>query len=164
MYSVEEIKENYKSFSDSKIENIARNESKGLRKEILGILKNKIEKRNLDKRLITWVEAETNTLTDFEKKKVYEKIHRLNCPNCGSKHSNLRGHKFKTIISFIIFSNQIEKNRIFCNSCAKNKRVKSFLTTVIFGWWSIKGLFLTPYTIITEIIITLFTKGKSVIE
>ena len=48
MYSIEEIRENYKEFSDSKIENIARNESKGLRKEVLGILKDEIEKRNLD--------------------------------------------------------------------------------------------------------------------
>ena len=58
MYSIDEIRKNYKEFSDSKIENIAKNESKGLRKDILGILKGEIEKRNLDKNLISGVEAE----------------------------------------------------------------------------------------------------------
>lgn len=32
MYNIKVIRENYKSFSDSKIENIARNESKGFEK------------------------------------------------------------------------------------------------------------------------------------
>ena len=63
MYSVKEIRENYKGFSDSEIENIARNESKGLRKEVLGILKQEIEKHLLfgywDKE---WVEEKLNSV------------------------------------------------------------------------------------------------------
>lgn len=33
MYCIKEIRENYKHYPDAKIENIARNESKGLRRD-----------------------------------------------------------------------------------------------------------------------------------
>ena len=97
MYSVEEIRENYKGISDSKIENIALNESKGLRKEILGILKEEIKKRNLGESLITWLDAEINTLTDFERLSLIRKIENLKCPNCGQRESKLIGQEFSDV-------------------------------------------------------------------
>ncbi|MGB3606594.1 MAG: hypothetical protein WA775_08770 [Psychroserpens sp.] len=159
MYSVEEIRENYKGFSDSKIENIARNESKGLRKEILGVLKAEIEKRNLDARLITWVEAETNTLTDYEKQSLTRKIENLNCPKCGQKRSKLIGQEFNTIISVILWCNDITQNRILCYYCGRNKKFKSYLITGFAGWWSRRGILLTPYTLIKDTI-NIFYKKK----
>lgn len=159
MYSIEEIRENYKGFSDSEIENIARNESKGLRKEVLGILKGEIEKRNLDERLITWVDAETNTLTDFEKQTLIRKIENLKCPNCKLKESKLTGQEFNTIVSVILFCNETTENRILCSNCGRNKKIKSFLINVLAGWWSRRGFLLTPYTLIKDTI-NLFFKKK----
>lgn len=159
MYSIKEIKENYKRFSDSKIENIARNESKGLRKEVLGILKEEIEKRNLDERLITWVDAETNTLTDFEKQTLIRKIENLKCPNCGLKESKLIGQEFNTIVSVILFCNETTEIRILCENCGRNKKIKSFAINVLAGWWSSRGILLTPYTLLKDTI-NLFYKKK----
>jgi len=158
MYSVEEIRENYKEFSDSKIENIARNESKGLRKEILKVLKTEIENRNLDERLITWVDAETKTLTDFEKQSLIKKIENLNCPNCGQKRRKLIGQEFNTIISLILWCNDTTENRILCYYCGRNKKIKSFLITGFAGWWSKRGILLTPYTLIKDTINIFFQK------
>jgi hypothetical protein len=158
MYSVEEIRENYKGFSDSKIENIARNESKGLRKEILGILKAEIEKRNLDKRLITWVDAETNTLTDFERHSLIKKIENQKCPNCGQRKSKLIGQEFNTIVSVIIWCNDTTENRILCSNCTRNKKIKTFLINGLAGWWSRRGILLTPYTLIKDTINLFFRK------
>lgn len=158
MYSVEEIRENYKNFSDSKIENIARYESKGLRKEILGILKAEIEKRNLDKDLIIWVEAETDTLTDLEIKTLTRKIENLSCPNCKQKRSKLRGQEFNTIISIIFWGKDVTQNRIMCYYCGRNKKIKSFLITVFAGWWSRSGIISTPYTLLKDIINIFFQK------
>ncbi|UAB82326.1 hypothetical protein INR76_06080 [Marixanthomonas sp. SCSIO 43207] len=159
MYSVEEIRENYKGFSDSKIENIARNESKGLRKEVLGILKEEIEKRNLDERLITWVDAETNTLTDFEKQSLIRNIENLKCPNCGLKETKLIGQEFNTIVSIILLCNETTENRILCSNCGRNKKIKSFVINLLAGWWSRRGFLLTPYTLIKDTI-NLFFKKK----
>ncbi|MCB0455166.1 MAG: hypothetical protein KDC62_07230, partial [Aequorivita sp.] len=91
MYSIDEIRENYKEFSDSKIENIAKKESKGLRKEVLGILKDEIEKRKLDKNLISWVETETKTYSGIERDLLIKKIQNLNCPKCSEKKDRLYG-------------------------------------------------------------------------
>jgi len=158
MYSVEEIRENYKGFSDSKIENIARNESKGLRKVVLGILKMEIEKRNLDESLITWVDAETNTLTDFEKQSLIKKIENLKCPNCEQKRSKLIGQEFNTVVSVILWCNDITEKRILCYYCGRNKKFKSFLITGFVGWWSRRGILLTPYTLIKDTINIFFQK------
>lgn len=159
MCRIEEIKENYKGFSDSKIENIARNESKELRKGVLGILKEEIEKRNLDKKLITWIDAETNTLSDFEKQTLLRNIENLKCPNCGLKENKLIGQEFNTIVSVILFCNNTTENRILCSSCSRNKKIKSFLINVFAGWWSRRGFLLTPYILIKDTI-NLFYKKK----
>ena len=159
MYSIEEIRENYKGFSDSKIENIAKNESKGLRKEILQILKEEIEIRGLDKNLITWVEAETNTLTDFERKTLIRKIENLKCPNCEQKRSKLTGQEFNTIVSIIIWCDATTKNKILCYYCGRNEKLKSMLITLFAGWWSRSGILNTPYTLIKDTI-NLFFKKK----
>jgi hypothetical protein len=159
MYSIEEIRDNYKRFPDSKIKNIARNESKGLRKEVLGILKTEIQKRNLDEQLITWVDAETNTLTEFEKQSLIIKIENLKCPNCGQKKSKLSGQEFNTVVSLIIFCNDLTQIRILCDYCGRNKKLKSMLITFFAGWWSRSGVLNTPYTIIKDTI-NLFYKKK----
>ncbi len=161
MYSVEEIKENYKYFSDSKIENIARSESKGLRKEIIGIIRDEIKRRNLDESLITWVNAETDTLTHFEKQSLVKKIENLNCPNCGQKKSDLSGQEFNMIVSVLIGYHQSSRNRILCYHCGRKKRIVSNLTTAVAGWWSVKGILLTPYILINEAINIFFRKKTS---
>ena len=67
MFSVEEIRENYKRLSNAEIEKLAREESKTLRREVLSVLKDEIKLRNLNVDLISWVDAETNTFTGVEK-------------------------------------------------------------------------------------------------
>ena len=98
MYNIEEIRENYKGFSDSKIENIAKKESKGLRKEVVEILKEEIEKRNLDKNLISWVETETKTFDGIERESLIKKIQHLNCPKCSEKKDRLYGFEINKVI------------------------------------------------------------------
>ena len=74
MFSVEDIRENYKRFPDAKIENIARNESKGLRKEVLSVLKDEIIRRQLNLSLISWIDAETKSFEGLERKNLIQKI------------------------------------------------------------------------------------------
>ena len=96
MRTVEEIRANYKKLTDSKIEDLAKNESRSLRREILSVLKDEIIERNLDPNLITWVDAENNLLTELEKKNLKEKIKHLPCPACFKKNGengNLNGVK-----------------------------------------------------------------------
>jgi len=159
MYSIEEIRKNYKRFSDSQIENIAKNESKKLRKEVLGILKDEIKRRNLDERLITWIDVENKKLTDFEKQSLIRKIENLKCPYCGHKGNKLTGQEFNTIVSVFIFCDRTTENRILCSNCGRKKRIKTFIINILAGWWSTEGIFWTPYILIKDTI-NLFFKKK----
>jgi hypothetical protein len=150
MISIEEIKENYKGFSDSKIENIAQNESKKLRKEVLEILKEEIARRDLDEQLIVWVDAENHTLSDLEKQSLIKKIENLKCPSCGKKESNLIGQEFNIIVSAIRLLSNSSENRILCANCGRKKKIRTFLINGLLGWWSVPGIFLTPYTLLKD--------------
>ncbi|MDO3695917.1 hypothetical protein QVZ41_13785 [Wenyingzhuangia sp. chi5] len=152
MYSVEEIKENYKSFSDSKIENIAINESKDLRTEVLEILRNEILKRKLDANLITWVNAETNYFTEKETLELAEKIKKIKCPNCGEKNNELKGYEINKVFSFIIFYSRTIERRILCKRCGRNNNIISNLSILLLGWWSRRGFLVTPYCLFKNII------------
>jgi hypothetical protein len=149
MYSFEEIRENYKGFSDSKIENIAKNESKGLRKEVLRILKEEIEKRNLDKILISWVDTETNTFDGIERESLIKKIQHLNCPKC-SKKDKLYGFEINQIVSVLLFAYDTRNEKILCLSCGKKAKLKAIVFTFFAGWWSRRGIFLTPWIVMKD--------------
>ena len=161
MYSVEEIQENYKSFSNAKIERIAKNDSKGLRKEVLNILKDEIEKRNLDKSLLNWVEAETNILTDGEKELLIYQIENLHCPKCLQKNGKLGGYEINRVISFLIYTDDTTEIKIICKTCGKQEKLYSMLTTLFASWWSKRGILITPYTLIKDSINLFFQKKIS---
>jgi len=150
MYSVDEIRENYKDFSDSKIENIAKNESKGLRKDVLGILKDEIEKRNLDKNLISWVETETKSFDGIERDSLKTKIQNLNCPKCSENKDRLYGFEINQIVSVLLFANDTRNEKILCLSCGKKAKLKAILITFFAGWWSRRGILLTPWIVIKD--------------
>ncbi len=148
MFSVEEIRENYKKLSNAEIEKLARYESKTLRREVLGILKDEIKLRNLSADLILWVDAETNTFTDLEKKILIQKIEKLPCPSCREQKTLLSGHTHTTIISMLIVCKQREHKKILCARCGRNEKFTALFKTFLFGWWSRTGFFLTPYLLL----------------
>lgn len=161
MYSAQEVKENYKNLSDSKIVSLAKNESKGLRKEILSILNDEIESRNLDQNLITWVNAETNSFKGLERKALISKIKNLKCPKCNERTDILYGFEINTITSFLIFSNYSRKEKILCNSCGKKEKRYALLITFFAGWWSRQGIFQTPWLIIKDSVNFMFLEKIS---
>lgn len=158
MFSVEEIRENYKKLEDYQIEKLAANESKTLRREVLVVLKDEIEKRNLNPTLITWIDAETNPLSEAEKKELTKKMKNLTCPNCKRTKTVLSGHEFTTIISMLIICKQKTQKKILCDSCASSEKMSAFFQTFLFGWWSRSGILLTPYTLIKQPINFFFKK------
>jgi hypothetical protein len=164
MWSVEEIRNNYKNFDDSKIKELAQN-PKGLRKEIVPILNEEIKKRNLDINLIEWVNYETNTFEGIEKRNLIDKIRKSKCSLCLT-NSKLSGYKFNTLISALIVIKNKTEIQIICSDCAKKKKIKSMTKTFFLGWWSKKGMFSTPLYLIIDLI-NIFRKeaeSKEIIE
>lgn len=155
MYSLDEIKENYRGFSDSKVENIAKNESKGLKKEVLRILKDEIIRRNLNPNLINWVNTEAKSYEGLERQTLLNNIQSQNCTKCNSK-TKLFGFETNTVKSFLIGSSIIKKEFILCRDCGKKKKLNTIGITFLAGWWSGKGFLSTPYYILTDIFNFLF--------
>ncbi len=161
MIDIDEIRINYSNFSDFEIEKIAINESKSLRKEVLEILKTEIDKRNLDERLITWVNVENNSLSESETKSLLNKIEKLPCPYCGEKNNKIGGFEFRRILSILIYFSNTVESRIMCYSCGKRKKRNSILLILLSGWWSIKGLIFTPFIVIDELTKLFSLENKS---
>ncbi|WP_053990520.1 hypothetical protein [Mangrovimonas sp. TPBH4] len=161
MYPLEDIQENYRTFDDNKIIKIALNESKGLRKEVLPILKKEIERRNLNLNLITWVDCENNSFSEKETNKLINDISNLTCWKCKARSNSVQAFEINTVISLLILCNDSTKTWILCSSCGQSKKWTSLLTTLFLGWWSKKGIFLTPYTLIKDITNLFFQNKKS---
>jgi hypothetical protein len=159
MWTVEEIRKNYKNFDDGKIEEIALN-PKGLRKEIIPILNEEIKNRNLDIQLIEWVNHETNKFEGLEKKNLLDQIKKLKCSMC-LVNSNLHAYRFNTIISALITITDKTEILIICEQCAKTKRLNTMLKTFFLGWWSKSGILGTPFTLISDLIRIFRKKSES---
>jgi hypothetical protein len=159
MWTVEEIRKNYRNFDDGKIKEIALN-PKGLRKEIIPILNEEIRNRNLDIQLIEWVNYETNKFEGLEKQNLLEKIAKLKCSLC-LVNSNLHAYRFNTIISALVTITDKTENLIICDQCAKSKRLNTMLKTFFLGWWSKRGIIATPFTLISDLIKIFRKKSES---
>ena len=155
MYSLEEIRENYKRFPNAKIEKIAKNESKGLRREVLKVLKDEIIRRELNLNLISWVDTETKSFKGLERQNLIEKIQNQNCPKCSEK-SKLYGFETHTVKAFLIGTSTSRDEQILCETCGKLHKIKTIAITFCSGWWSGKGFLLTPFTIIKDSLNFLF--------
>jgi hypothetical protein len=159
MWTVEEIRKNYRNFDDGKIKEIALN-PKGLRKEIIPILNEEIRNRNLDIQLIEWVNYETNKFEGLEKQNLLEKIAKLKCSLC-LVNSNLHAYRFNTIISALVTITDKTENLIICDQCAKSKRLNTMLKTFFLGWWSKRGIIAKPFTLISDLIKIFRKKSES---
>ena len=147
---LEEIREYYKKLNDAKISDLAFNSS-GLKEDVIPILIQEIKDRKLDDNLIKWINYSINTFEGSEKELMVEKIKNSNCSEC-QINSNLNGYEFNTIVSALILITDKTEFKIICHTCAKRKRFKSILTTLILGWWSEKGFLSTPFVLISDFI------------
>lgn len=161
MYDIEDIRENYKNFYDEKIIQIAQNESKGLRPEVLEILKDEIIKRNLDRTLIIWVETESKPITDYEKETLKNIIENLPCPTCQGTERILRGYEINTVVSILISSIDTSETKFLCKECGNKKKTISILKTLFLCLWSRRGILLTPITLIKDLFNLFFAKKIS---
>jgi hypothetical protein len=150
---LEQIRNNYASFDDYKIEHLAKNEIGSLDPQVVTILKAEIKKRGLDSNLVTGIEAQTKELTESELNELKSKISKLACPECGEHHSPLMGVLIRDVKSFVVFTHYKTTPLILCPTCAEKKRKNAMISTALLGWWGIPwGLIRTPQAIISSLI------------
>ncbi len=146
---IEQIKKAYQRFEDEKIIKIAKEESKGLRKEVIPILMSEIETRQLDSRLREYVLANRRKLTSSEKEELRGRVKSSLCSFCRRK-KDLGGYRIVSITGIIIGTTLIERNLIVCKSCGEEKSRRSYRQTMILGWWSFWGMIQTSAELIIK--------------
>ena len=143
MLEPEIIKQNLREKSDEEIYILARNESKELREDVRPILIEEIKRRNLNLKLINWIDLENRELPIDQIKK---RISTFNCPNCGRNQTRIVGIKNSYIICFLHFTDNKTSIKILCESCARKNTIKYSLITFFLGWWGI-GVIIAPFVL-----------------
>ncbi|MDD5184174.1 MAG: hypothetical protein PHS84_02825 [Paludibacter sp.] len=149
---LDQIRKNYESFEDYKIEHLAKNEAGSLRPEVVPILKEEIRKRGLDSNLIIGIESQTKELTEAELNELKSKIAKLACPECGQHHTPLTGIIIREVKSIVVITQYKKTPVILCPTCAQKKRKDAMISTALLGWWGIpSGIFQTLHALISSL-------------
>ncbi|MDB9955049.1 DNA polymerase, partial [Flavobacteriaceae bacterium] len=62
----------------------------------------------------------------------------------------LYGFEINQVVSVLLFANDTRNEKILCLSCGKKAKLKAILITFFAGWWSRRGIFLTPWIVIKD--------------
>lgn len=69
------------------------------------------------------------------------------CPKCMRERSKPETWTTHWIWSAIFVSSWASETRLTCRSCARKANAMALLACLLLGWWSLRGLFLTPVQI-----------------
>jgi len=155
---LDDIRENYRSFEDYKIEKIATEDVTKLREGVIDILKEEIQRRNLPKSLIKGIDAQTKELSEKEFDEYLSLIRNHTCPKCNSKTKKLNASIVGEVVSVVVFTNYTKKRKIACSNCLDELNNKAIGKSSILGWW---GFPWGPIYTIKSIILNTKMKKKN---
>lgn len=134
---LEFVRDNYQRMSDDDLVRIATEDAAGLTPEAREIIKEEIEKRNLNRNIIKGVQAQNKELTGKEIDAYCKIVRNLDCPSCGTIHSKLNGTMTGEVISFILFTQYRKKIIVACPACLAKANNKALIMSATLGWWGI---------------------------
>lgn len=142
--SVEELRKNYKAFSDEELIRLATKEVAGLRPEAIQIMIDEIQRRGLPTDLYNSIEAQFKPLTQKEIHEYCELIQNQACPVCGSTIHKLNAILIGNVLSFVFFTRYEKQLLIACPICMNRALKAATIKTLVLGWWGIPfGIFRT---------------------
>lgn len=154
MLTKEELAQSYKTFSDVKIIQLAKEESGKLRPEAVEILKKEIVRRNLNENLLDWISFENNFFTTSEINDLKEKTKGSKYAHCQvvNEASGFHLHYIS------LFGTTFNADLIFCKKCQKVLERKALIKSLTLGWIS-TNLLRVPIFIIKKMV-SFFLKHK----
>ena len=72
------------------------------------------------------------------------------CPKCEGE-GPVDVHFEHSVLSAIIVRFARRKPMVSCRGCAKKRQLLATLVTLVFGWWSLSGLVMTPLYVVLNI-------------
>ncbi len=135
--NISDIKDNYKTFEDSKIKHLALNEVASLRPEVIEILKEEIKTRNLSENLLNSIEIQLHEPSESEINNYAEILKNHECPICKSKTQTLKISSIGEVVSIIVMTNYNKTLKVGCEDCLTELNNKAITKSAILGWWGI---------------------------
>lgn len=86
-------------------------------------------------------------VSDEDIVRYYEEKYHGECPVCKTK-AFVDVRESSRCVSFFILWIVTSKKIIACDVCARKMHLEGILGTVLLGWWSLYGIFMTPFFII----------------
>ena len=71
------------------------------------------------------------------------------CPHCGFT-GPVEFYTFKRVTACLVYSSWLTIEHLSCKKCASKKRLKVQIACLLFGWWSLYGMFGTPAYLISN--------------
>jgi len=68
----------------------------------------------------------------------------VRCSRCENKIILPQRSEFVGVMSLLVWSWKWRIAGVFCQSCAQSAALKASAVSLVLGWWSVQGLFLTP--------------------
>ncbi|GLB48549.1 hypothetical protein [Neptunitalea lumnitzerae] len=135
--SLQEIRNNYQRFSNTKLLRIAENDAKELPDEVIEILKSEITRRKLGDHLIQAIDIVRKPITEEDYKAYYELLSKMPCPYCNSKTAKNNVTMVRKTTSAIIITHRTNKPKIGCSNCLDGLHRSANIHTFFLGWWGI---------------------------
>jgi hypothetical protein len=74
------------------------------------------------------------------------------CPICGSTDGSVNGRLVHSVISLVRVTFWRHDAVVGCRRCHRKKLAGKTLTTLLLGWWSVHGIFMTPVFLVKNAI------------
>ena len=91
---------------------------------------------------------------DLTEEQVLDRAKRLKespCPKCSMQGQWPDMHETHFIVSMVFFVTTSTESALTCKACANRNNLWAALSCMTFGWWSVKGIFMTPIQIAANI-------------
>jgi len=133
--SIDDLKKNYKNFSDNELIRIATTDASGLRPEAIQVMQEEIKSRGLSIDLLKGIEVQRKAISESELVEYCELLRTQPCPVCGSTSSRLNATMTGNVVSFIVFTNYEKKLLVACPDCLAKANKNAMIKSALLGWW-----------------------------
>lgn len=133
--TIDELRENYKSFTDDKLIRLATTEVIGLRPEAIQVMQEEIKRRGLSEGLLGGIEVQIKEISEDELLAYCELLRRQSCPVCSSSSVKLNATLTTTVVSYLIMTTDEDNLIIACPKCLDKANKDAIIKTALFGWW-----------------------------
>ena len=153
--SIDDLRKNYKRYSDDQLIRIATTDASGLRPEAIQVMEEEIKSRGLSTDLLKGIEVQRKEITEGELLQYCELLRKQPCPICSSTSNKLNATMTGSVVSFIVMTNYEKKLLVACPDCLDKANKDAMIKSALLGWWGI------PWGIVRTIQAIIFNNKMS---